>query len=216
MRSTVSSFNAAEFRRRAEDHHPDNEIAGPGSTILAHGDHVFNNDLIRGLMDARLREAAVLIPIIDDGDDAKVILTRRTVALRKHSGQVAFPGGAVDADDITPDVAALREAEEEIGLDRGHVEVVGQLPVYLTTTGFRITPVLSIVQPGYSLVANPDEVDAIFDVPLSFLMNPSNHVRESREWEGRMRHYYRMPYGEHDIWGVTAGIIRTLYERLYR
>lgn len=216
MRQTLSRFNAADFRRRAEDHHPDNEIAGPGPAILAHGDHVFNSDLVRGLMNVSLREAAVLIPIIDDGDDARVILTRRTVALRKHSGQVAFPGGAVDAEDKTPDIAALREAEEEIGLDRAHVEVVGQLPVYLTTTGFRITPVLSIVQPGYSLVANPDEVDEIFDVPLSFLMDPDNHIRESREWEGLMRHYYRMPYGEHNIWGVTAGIIRTLYERLYR
>ena len=216
MTQPLSRFNAAEFRRRAEDHHPDNEIAGPGPAILAHGDHVFNSELVRGLMNVRLREAAVLVPIIDDGDDAKVILTRRTMALRKHSGQVAFPGGAMDAEDKTPDIAAMREAEEEIGLDRGHVEVVGHLPVYLTTTGFRITPVLSIVQPGYSLVANPEEVDAIFDVPLSFLMDPANHIRESREWEGQMRHYYRMPYGEHDIWGVTAGIIRTLYERLYR
>lgn len=209
-------FDAADFRRRAADHHPEFELAGPGPAILAHGDHVFNTDLVRGLMDARLRRAAVLIPVIDEGDDARVILTRRTQALRKHSGQVAFPGGSVDDSDQTADIAALREAEEEIGLDRGHVEVVGHLPEYLTTTGFRITPVLSVVQPGFSLVANPDEVDAIFDVPLSFLMDPANHVRESREWEGHMRHYYRMPYGEHNIWGVTAGIIRTLYERLYR
>ena len=109
----------------------------------------------------------------------------------------------------------MREAEEEIGLDRRFVEPVGRLPVYMTTTGFRITPVLAVVHPGFTLAANPDEVDAVFETPLSFLMTQANHQRESRVWEGIERHYYVMPYGEHYIWGVTAGIIRTMYERLY-
>lgn len=209
-------FDAADFRRRAAAHDPEAEIAGPGPAFLAHGDHLHNADLVSGLMKSKLREAAVLIPVIDAGDDARVILTRRTAKMRQHSGQIAFPGGSVDPDDASPDEAALREAWEEIGLDPAHVEVVGHLPIYLTTTGFRITPVLAVVRPGYGLVANPAEVDEIFEVPLRFLMNPANHRRESKMWEGQERHYFVMPYHRHDIWGVTAGIIRTLYERLYK
>ncbi|WP_245415439.1 CoA pyrophosphatase [Hoeflea marina] len=196
-----------------EDADENADAAGP--SFLAHGDHVLNPDMVSRLVGTQLREAAVLVPVIDDGAEPRVILTRRSAAMRRHSGQVAFPGGSVDAGDGTVEVAAMREAEEEIGLDRSFVEPVGQLPVYLTTTGFRITPVLALVRPGYRLVANPDEVDAVFEVPLAFLMDPANHRRESRIWEGIERHYYVMPYGEHHIWGVTAGIIRTLYERLY-
>ena len=170
---------------------------------------------VSGLVGAKLRDAAVLVPVTDDGPDARVILTRRATAMRRHSGQVAFPGGSVDPEDGSEEIAAMREAEEEIGLDRRFVEPVGRLPVYMTTTGFRITPVLAVVKPGYALTANPAEVDEVFETPLSFLMNPANHRRESRVWEGIERHYYVMPYGEHHIWGVTAGIIRTMYERLY-
>ena len=215
MVSELQRFDAADFRSRASRHSPDDEVTGPGPTYLAHGDHALNADMVLGIDQAQLRRAAVLIPVIDDGDEARVILTQRTATLRKHSGQIAFPGGAVDPDDGTVDRAAMREAQEEIGLDPGLVEVVGHLPDYLTMTGFRITPVLSVVKPGFDLVPNPAEVDAIFDVPLGFLMDPANHRQESRVWEGRERHYFVMPYGERYIWGVTAGIIRVLYERLY-
>lgn len=207
-------FDAGEFRARAAHHDPDHAF-GAEPVHLAHGDHVLNPDLVSGLTGVKLREAAVLVPVTDDGPDARVILTRRTAAMRQHSGQVAFPGGSVDPEDGSVEIAAMREAEEEIGLDRQFVEPVGRLPVYMTTTGFRITPVLAVVRPGYRLVANPDEVDAVFETPLSFLMDPANHRRESRVWENIERHYYVMPYGEHRIWGVTAGIIRTMYERLY-
>lgn len=210
----AEGFDAQGFRRRALGHDPARAF-GSGPVHLAHGDHVLNADLVEGLASAKLRAAAVLVPVTDDGPEARVILTRRTAAMRKHSGQVAFPGGAVDPEDGSVEVAAMREAEEEIALDRRFVEPVGRLPDYLTTTGFRITPVLAIVRPGYSLTPNPSEVDAVFETPLSFLMDPVNHKRESRVWEGRERHYYVMPYGEHFIWGVTAGIIRTMYERLY-
>jgi 8-oxo-dGTP pyrophosphatase MutT (NUDIX family) len=209
-----SGFDAHDFRVRAQRHDPDHGD-GPDPVHLAHGDHVLNRDLISRLTGAKLREAAVLVPVTAEGPDAQVILTRRTVAMRKHSGQVAFPGGSIDPEDGSAEVAAMREAEEEIGLDRRFVEPVGRLPVYLTTTGFRITPVLAVVRPGYELVPNPAEVDAVFETPLSFLMDPANHKRESRVWENVERHYYVMPYGEHHIWGVTAGIIRTMYERLY-
>jgi 8-oxo-dGTP pyrophosphatase MutT (NUDIX family) len=207
-------FDAEGFRLRARKHDPDHAF-GPEPAHLCHGDHVLNPGLVSGLVDAKLRDAAVLVPVTDDGPDARVILTRRATALRKHSGQVAFPGGSVDPEDGSVEIAAMREAEEEIGLDRRFVEPVGRLPVYMTTTGFRITPVLAVVRPGYVLTANPVEVDEVFETPLAFLMNPDNHRRESRVWEGVERHYYVMPYGEHHIWGVTAGIIRTMYERLY-
>jgi len=158
----------------------------------------------------------VLVPVVDDGDEgAKVILTQRTTRLRKHSGQIAFPGGGIDDTDVSPEEAALREAQEEIGLDPAYVETVGRLPQYLSATGFRIIPVLSVVSRGFTITPNPHEVESVFEVPLSFLMNPENHQRDSRDWRGILRHYYVMPYGERYIWGITAGIIRTLYERLY-
>ncbi|WP_394688253.1 CoA pyrophosphatase [Hoeflea sp.] len=208
-------FDARDFRTRAQRHDPEHAF-GADPAHLAHGDHVLNRDMMEHLDGIKLREAAVLVPVTEDGTNAQVILTRRAVAMRKHSGQVAFPGGAIDPEDGSAEIAAMREAEEEIGLDRRFVEPVGRLPVYLASTGFRITPVLAVVRPGYELVANPAEVDAVFETPLSFLMDPANHKRESRVWENVERHYYVMPYGEHRIWGVTAGIIRTMYERLYQ
>jgi 8-oxo-dGTP pyrophosphatase MutT (NUDIX family) len=144
-----------------------------------------------------------------------VIFTKRTATLRKHSGQIAFPGGSIDPTDISPEMAAIRETEEEIGLAGSFVETVGRLPNYLASTGFRITPVLGVVTPGFALTLNPAEVDDVFDVPLSFLMDPANHTRDRRVIDGIDRHFYRMPYETRMIWGITAGIVRTLYERLY-
>lgn len=207
-------FDAHDFRTRAQSHDPERAF-GAEPAHLGHGDHVLNPELVSSLTGVKLRDAAVLVPVTDVGQDPQVILTRRTVALRRHSGQVAFPGGAIDPEDGSPEIAALRETEEEIGIDRRFVEIVGRLPVYMTTTGFHITPVLAVVKPGYTITPNPAEVDEVFETPLSFLMDPANHKRESRVWEGIERHYYVMPFGEHRIWGVTAGIIRTLYERLY-
>ena len=135
--------------------------------------------------------------------------------MRSHSGQVAFPGGRVDPADASAEDAALRETFEEIGLPAHLVEVIGRMPDYVTGSGYRIVPVLGIVQPGFELVINNAEVDAAFEVPLGFLMNAANHKRESRVWLERERFYYTMPYGDRFIWGATAGIIRTLYERLY-
>lgn len=203
-------FSAADFRRRALQH-----VAPLDQSWREHGDHVLNRDSIREIEQLNLRDAAVLIGVIDDPDEARVILTQRTTKLRKHAGQIAFPGGGIDDIDGTPEAAALREAEEEIGLDRRFVETVGRLPQYLSGTGFRIQPVLAVVQPGFVITPNPDEVDSVFEVPLSFLMNPDNHQQDSRMWQGVVRHFYVMPYRERRIWGITAGIIRTLYERLY-
>ncbi|MCD2471865.1 CoA pyrophosphatase [Jiella sp. MQZ9-1] len=179
------------------------------------GDHRLNPDLVAEMTQVHSREAAVLVPVVDRGDAATVILTTRTRSLRKHSGQIAFPGGAIDPQDASPEAAALREALEEITLDPAYVEPIGRLPRYLTTTGFCITPVLAIVSPGFTLRPNPGEVADVFEVPLGFLMDAANHRQESRMFDGLTRHYYTMPYGERFIWGVTAGILRTLYERFY-
>jgi len=167
------------------------------------------------LVPEKLRDAAVLVPVVDHGDTATVLLTTRNSNLRSHSGQIAFPGGRIDPTDPSPEAAALREAEEEVGLDASFVDVVGRLPDYVSGSGYRIAPVLSVVRPNFLLTINRDEVDDAFEVPLSFLMDPANHRRDSRIWETRERFFYTMPFGERYIWGVTAGILRTLYERLY-
>lgn len=210
--SGLPLYSAAEFRHRAL-----NQIGAPlEHAWREHGDHILNPDSLLEVEGRKLKDAAVLIPVVEDGDDAKVILTQRTTRMRKHSGQIAFPGGGIDEGDLSPETAALREAQEEIGLDPSFVETVGRLPQYLAGTGFRIIPVLSVVQRGFTVVPNPDEVDEVFEVPLSFLMDPANHQRDSLPWQGIIRHFYVMPYGERRIWGITAGILRTLYERLYR
>lgn len=206
MTALPARFTADDFRAR---------VLGGGEADEDVGDHVLNPDLEQLVENPSARAAAVLVPIVDRGDSAGVILTTRSSALRKHAGQVAFPGGSIDPGDASPEAAALRESFEEIGLEAGFVETVGRLPRYSTTTGFKVTPVLAIVRPGFVLTPNPDEVADVFEVPLDFLMDAANHISESRVWQGRERHYYVMPFGDRHIWGVTAGIIRTLYERLY-
>jgi len=160
------------------------------------------------------RPAAVLIPIVAR-DELTVLLTQRTASLSTHAGQIAFPGGRIDDGDASATDAALREAEEEIGLDRGHVEPLGFIDSYRTGTGYRIAPVVALVKPGFELQLNPGEVADAFEVPLAFLMDPANHQRHNREWRGRERSFYAIPYGERYIWGATAGIIKTLHLRLF-
>jgi 8-oxo-dGTP pyrophosphatase MutT (NUDIX family) len=160
------------------------------------------------------RPAAVLVPVVDRPTPT-VILTLRTADLASHAGQIAFPGGKIDPDDASPLGAALREAQEEIGLAPALVEPLGYLDLYLTFSGFRIVPTVARVAPGYALNLNKSEVSEAFEVPLPFLMGPQNHQRHSRDWKGITRQYYAMPYEDRYIWGVTAGILRNLYERLY-
>lgn len=206
--AALGRFTADDFRRRASA-----ERAPHGPTD--YGDHRLNPDLAPLFVHDGLRDAAVLIPVVDHGDEASVILTKRAEKLRSHSGQIAFPGGRLDPTDPTPEDAALRETEEEIGLTADYIEIVGRMPDYVSGSGFRIVPVLSVVRPGFLLTLNQDEVDDAFEVPLGFLMNPANHNRESRVWQDKERFFYTMPFDDRYIWGVTAGIIRTLYERLY-
>jgi 8-oxo-dGTP pyrophosphatase MutT (NUDIX family) len=160
------------------------------------------------------RPAAVLVPIIDRREPT-VLLTLRTVELASHAGQVAFPGGKIDPADESPVAAALREAREEIGLATALIEPIGYLDLYLTFSGFRILPMVARVKPDFTLLLNPQEVTEAFEVPLKFLMTPANHQRRTRDWNGFARDYYAIPYQNRYIWGITAGILRNLYERVY-
>ncbi|MBZ9660372.1 CoA pyrophosphatase [Mesorhizobium sp. ESP-6-4] len=205
---TPAAFSVADFRARVAAQ----AAIVPGNEF---GDHRFNPGHPRLKNIKPLRDAAVLIPVVDRAEGAMVLLTKRAERLRSHSGQVAFPGGTIDATDASPEATALRETFEEIGLERDFVEIIGRMPDYVAGSGYRIVPVLAIVRQGFSLTLNADEVDAAFEVPLSFLMDPANHARDSRMWNELEWFFYEMPYGGQRIWGVTAGIIRTLYERLY-
>jgi len=184
------------------------------SIIPRRGDHDID-PVVRAMAELRpIRPAAVLVPVVDH-EEPTVLLTQRTAHLSDHAGQVAFPGGKIDKTDASPLAAALREAEEEIGLSRRFVEPIGYLDLYMTTLGYRIVPVLARVTPGYALKLNKSEVDDAFEVPLAFLMNEVNHQIHRREWKGLTRTVYAMPFDGRNIWGVTAGIVRNLYERIY-
>jgi 8-oxo-dGTP pyrophosphatase MutT (NUDIX family) len=163
---------------------------------------------------ALARPAAVLAPIVARPDRLTVLLTLRASHLRAHSGQIAFPGGQIDPGE-TPLQAALRETNEEIGLDERFIEPLGWLDPYLTGTGFRVAPLVALIDPSFALNINRLEVDEAFETPFSFLMNPANHRLEQREWQGRQRRFYVMMFENRYIWGATAGILHNLYLRLF-
>lgn len=158
--------------------------------------------------------AAVLVPIVDRGDALTVLLTERASDLRQHAGQISFPGGRVEPGDAGAVGAALREAREEIGLPASHVEVVGLLPDHLIVTGYRVTPVVSLVRSGFPLEVDRREVADVFEVPLPFFLDPSNHVRRRRRFEQHEVELTDMPYGTRNIWGATASMLMTLYRVL--
>jgi 8-oxo-dGTP pyrophosphatase MutT (NUDIX family) len=161
-----------------------------------------------------LTPASVLVPIVARQPELTVIFTQRAAHLRDHSGQVSFPGGRVAAGDPSAEATALRETREEIGLDSARVEVIGRMGEYHTRTGYRITPVVGIVTPPFDLQADANEVDEIFEVPLDFLLDPANHQRHSREWQGSLRWFFAIPYRRHYIWGATAGMLVNLSRQL--
>lgn len=188
---------------RAALHHPGRETS----------DHDLNPDFV--LPEGRvLRPAAVLVAVRPSERGLRLILTKRSSRLRHHPGQIAFPGGKLDAGDAGPEAAALREAEEEIGLPRAAVEVLGTLPSHETVTGFVITPVLGHVRAAFDPVPEQGEVEEAFDVPFAHVTEPANFTVQSRFWRGQRRHYYTVPYGPYYIWGATARILRALADRV--
>jgi 8-oxo-dGTP pyrophosphatase MutT (NUDIX family) len=161
-----------------------------------------------------LTPAAVLVPLLDRPDGLSVLFTTRTPHLSKHAGQISFPGGRIEAGDADAVAAALRETEEEIGLERRYVEIVGQLDTYVTGTGFAVTPVVGLVALGFQLNPDPHEVAEVFEVPLAFLLDPRNHQRHSGVRNGQERHWFAIPYDGHYIWGATAGMLVNLHAKV--
>jgi len=177
--------------------------------------HVMAADIIAKRQAAgKVTRAAVLIPLLLQPNGLSVLLTQRTTHLRDHGGQISFPGGRMDPEDAGPNETALRESEEEIGLERERVEIIGQLPEYLTVSGYSVTPIIGLVKPQAEYVLDEFEVADIFEVPLSFLMDPANH--QVRVWQSEQgsRRFYSMPYEGRFIWGATAGMLRNLYHLL--
>jgi 8-oxo-dGTP pyrophosphatase MutT (NUDIX family) len=203
-------FDEAEFRSRAA-----RLLLHAPPLDLQRGDDDLNPDARAIPHDRAPRPAAVLVPVIRRAPELTVLLTERTAHLRSHAGQVAFPGGAID-DGEGPVAAALREAEEEIALDPAHVEPLGFLDGYLTRTAYAVTPVIGLVDTEAAFTPHEAEVARLFEVPLRFLMNEANHEKHSREWQGKPRHFHAMRFGDHYIWGATAGMIRNLFERMYQ
>jgi len=164
--------------------------------------------------DARLVPAAVLIPLIEREEGMHILLTRRTDTLRSHPGQISFPGGRIEPDDPSIEAAALRESQEEIGLPPNQVEILGRLGCWRIRTGYIIYPVIGMIELPVVLKPDPSEVAEIFEVPLSFLLNPKNHKPHIVEYDGQRHEFVAMPYGEYYIWGATAGMLHSLYHPL--
>ena len=228
--SALPSFDPREVPVLAHDHHlptvPAERLQAAALRARFAAPPAWQPEVVREpkFLDRPPASAAVLVPLVARTAGLAVLLTQRTAHLPTHAGQIAFPGGKVDASDASVQAAALREAHEEVGLQAAHVEVIGQLPVYTTGTGFHVTPVVALVHPPFALQPNPGEVDAVFEVPLAFLMNPANHRRHAFDWQGRQRQWFSMPYHEpvagdggtveRFIWGATAGMLRNLYRFL--
>ena len=176
-----------------------------------YGDHNLNPDLDD---QDKLVPAAVLVPLVERKDGLTALLTQRTNHLAHHPGQVSFPGGHVDPGDESPEATALRETEEEIGLHRRHIDVLGRLDQYRVRTGFSVTPVVDLVMPPFDIKPDDFEVAEVFEVPLTFLMDPGNHERHSRDYRGETRYFYAIPYNGYYIWGATAGMLVNLYQVL--
>jgi len=174
------------------------------------GDHTLN---ARRPVTTALKQAAVLVPIVERSSGPTVLLTQRTDHLKHHAGQISFPGGRVEPEDSDAVATALRESHEEIGLAAQYVEVVGRLDNYQTGTGFMVTPIVGFVRPDFALQLDDFEVAEAFEVPLDFVLNPDNHVIESRPWQGSERRYYVLRFEQRFIWGATAGMLVNLSRR---
>ncbi|MEM7300791.1 MAG: CoA pyrophosphatase [Pseudomonadota bacterium] len=212
--ATQRAFSADDFRSRFQNA----SASVPLHQSADAGDHRLNSDFQIPDEDT-LKKAAVLMGVIDRPEGATVLMTRRADHLATHRSQVAFPGGKIDLEDPSPEATALRETWEEVGIGEANIEVLGRSADYISGSGFRIKPVLAIVRPEFELVINEDEVAEAFEVPLAHVMNRESYTTDSRVWGGKARHFYRIPYdplpSHNMIWGVTAGIMRSVLDRLY-
>lgn len=202
-----------KLRRRLQPVPPLSEIPRDYGAV-AKGDFQLNPNFTP-LRPGPLMPAAVLVPVVGYQDGERVILTKRTAHLSNHAGQISFPGGRIDPDDPDVIATALRETEEEIGLDRSHVSVLGALDAYVTGTGFVVVPVVGLVRPGFTLKPQQHEVAEIFEVPFEFLMDRRNHQRHKGVFNGVERQWWAMPYNDKYIWGATAGMLRNLHDLLH-
>ncbi len=204
----TGDFSIEAVRRQIEDRLP-------FGSHEKDGDFLLNEFARERIMENAQKQAAVLIGLVEREGETNVILTKRTEKLNSHSGQISFPGGKVDAEDPSPEAAALREAWEEIGLQQSEVSVIGRMPTYHSGSRFLIAPVIGEVKHEADFEINPDEVEYRFEVPLRFLMNPDNHTIASRTFDKNVWHYFEMPFEQHYIWGMTAGMLRMFYERIF-
>ncbi|WP_375456768.1 CoA pyrophosphatase [uncultured Methylobacterium sp.] len=214
VRSPAAEADLADFLARAEAGLSRDPPGPDDPTVNPRGDHSLEPDGSAVIPPPPHRRAAVLVPVVARTAGLAVVLTQRAGHLRDHSGQVALPGGKINPGDASPLAAALREAEEEIGLAPACVRMLGYLDPYLSATGFLVVPAIGLIDPEARLAPNPAEVDAIFEVPLSILTDPARYRLRTRDWQGRARRFYALPYGERLIWGVTAGILHNLHARL--
>lgn len=206
----MSRFDAAEFRALAA-----RRLHAAPPALPRFSDDDLNPAARMIPEDEAPKPAAVLVPLVERTGGLQLLLTERQPHLRRHAGQIAFPGGRIDETDADAVAAALRETEEETGIPPSFVEPLGFLDTYLTSTNYRVVPVVALLRPGFTAAAQEAEVKDVFEVPLAFLMDPANHQRHSRDWQGHIRYYYAMPWQGRYIWGATAGMIRNLFRLMY-
>jgi 8-oxo-dGTP pyrophosphatase MutT (NUDIX family) len=213
MKSSSLELSIDQIRARLDAAQREVGWRGSGHLSRVRGDHDLNPDLVPK---APLKPASVLVPLVLHPTGTTVLLTKRTAHLTAHAGQISFPGGMIEECDIDPVACALRETEEEIGLLRERVEVIGRLDTYVVRTGFEVTPVVGLVTPPFEIKRDEFEVAEVFEVPLSFILDSSNHERRTREdFGGLKREFWVMPYKDYYIWGATAGMLVNLYEVLH-
>lgn len=207
-------FDSTTLRRLIEERLHGSQPPADGGAALPAGVPPGSEALLRPYFPASPIAAAVLMPIVDHADGLSVLLTQRSTKLRNHAGQISFPGGRIEATDAGPLAAALRETEEEIGLSREHVSLAGYLQPQLVMTGFWVTPVVGFVRPGFELRLDPREVDSTFEVPLAHILDAANHHSRERLIGDTPLQVYDIPFGTHNIWGATAGMLMALYRLL--